>query len=205
MLFLLVLLVKQILDKPLSHLFSVRLWVHSSYDEFFGQWWHMGYISWAGCLTLPCWYERSGSGSSSCGTSEECFPCAEENIKIHFCGIAVRSFSHFLNTRIFNCYFDLINLCFIKSKTSHTASHNVSIYEDFRGDENFLMPKKVILLWNRQLSLICVGRTISKIAKIVKGVDYNIFDYILFVCLFVVCDSEAKNNLQKQFKISRNW
>jgi len=134
MLFLLVLLVKQILDKPLSHLFSVRLWVHSSYDEFFGQWWHMGYISWAGCLTLPCWYERSGSGSSSCGTSEECFPCAEENIKIHFCGIAVRSFSHFFKySCLYNSYLELINLCFIKSKTSHTASHNFSIYEDCRG------------------------------------------------------------------------
>lgn len=73
---------KQILDKPLSHLFSVRLWTHSSYEEFFGQWWHMGYISWAGCLTLPCWYERSGS--SSCGLSEGCFPSAEENMKTHF-------------------------------------------------------------------------------------------------------------------------
>ena len=123
---------KQILDKPLSHLFSVRLWAHSSYEEFFGQWWHMGYISWAGCLTLPCWYERSGS--SSCGPSEGCFPCAEENTKthlnMHFAVLHSETCCILQYSSSVNSYFKLIT----KSAHMHdectlSASHNCSIYQ----------------------------------------------------------------------------
>ena len=143
MLSLLVLFVKQILDKPLSHLFSVRLWAHSSYEEFFGQWWHMGYISWAGCFTLPCWYERSGS--SSCGLSERCFPSAEENIKIH---LNIHFVLHskdccILAILVFNSYFKLTT----KSARMHDeytpcTFHKCSLYHNSRPQKEFCHGEK---------------------------------------------------------------